>query len=158
MSVALTIDQVKDETKTVTRRLGWTHLKPGQLFCAVKKGMGLKPGEKIERLKILRAVDVRHEPLRRMTDELEYGMEECVREGFPPPSSYCWPSEFVRFFCETHTGCRPETVITRIQFNYVYTVRDGEWVAAHSRGPYVYMLPAEIRILQWINAKYRFPM
>jgi hypothetical protein len=29
MSFMLTIDQVKNKTKTVTRRTGWTFLKPG---------------------------------------------------------------------------------------------------------------------------------
>jgi hypothetical protein len=214
MSFALTTDQVKAETKDVTRRLGWKNLKPGELFCAVKKGMGLKPGEKIERLKILRAVDVRQEPLRRMLEDLNYGFDECRREGFPPPHPKHDPVQFVTFFCETHQGCTPDTVITRIAFQYVYTVWDGEgakevpadvakcpycetklvvqvsawdevmpgfgvavsidmncetepdiesdeweeWLREHSEMPYEYQLPVDMKVMKWLNSKYRFPM
>ena len=45
ISFSLTTPQFRDGTKDVTRRLGWTFLKPGDRLCAVVKAMGLKKGE-----------------------------------------------------------------------------------------------------------------
>lgn len=120
MSFALTTDQVRAGTKTVTRRMGWRTLKPGTLIQPVKKGMGLKPGEKIERLRgPIRVTGVRFEPLRQMLDDLDYGFVECMHEGFGDHPVYSWPSEFVTMFCSTHKGCTPDSVVTRIEFEYV---------------------------------------
>jgi hypothetical protein len=47
ISFALTTAQFLDGSKDVTRRIGWKNLNAGDVLCAVKKGMGLKPGEKI---------------------------------------------------------------------------------------------------------------
>lgn len=44
MSFALTEQQLMDGTKTVTRRVGWANLKPGDRLTAVRKAMGLKKG------------------------------------------------------------------------------------------------------------------
>ena len=44
MSFALTTRQFLAHEKTVTRRLGWEFLKPGDRVCGVEKGMGLKKG------------------------------------------------------------------------------------------------------------------
>lgn len=118
MSYMLTTQQIRKRIKRVTRRLGWEFLKPGDLVCAVEKGMGLKKGETVKRLAVLRVKSVRREPLRRMIDEWEYGLRECRAEGFPPPHRLSHPSAFVRFFCETHRGCRPDTILTRIEFGY----------------------------------------
>lgn len=87
-------------------------LKPGEIVCPVAKCMGLKPGEKIERLGGLIRVKPRREPLRRMIDEPQYGRDECRREGFPEMS----PEEFVAFFCASHKGCTPASDVTRIEF------------------------------------------
>ncbi len=58
----MTTQQILDGTKTVTRRLGWRHLKVGDQIRPVKKCMGLRPGEKIEVLRgPLRVVSVRRE-------------------------------------------------------------------------------------------------
>lgn len=131
MSFALTTAQVRARTKTVTRRLGWTFLKPGDRIRAVVKCQGLKKGETQEQLAVLRVVDVRREPLRRMTDDLDYGFEEARREGFGDDATLKWPSEFVRFFCSSHRvdifdpcrarfsrPCTPEDEVTRIEFAY----------------------------------------
>jgi hypothetical protein len=115
MSFALTTPQVIDGTKTVTRRLGWLHLKYGELVRPVRKCMGLRPGEKIEPLRApLRVASTIREPLSRMTDDIEYGAAECVREGFPDMT----PSQFVEMFCASHKPCTPETLVTRIEFEY----------------------------------------
>jgi hypothetical protein len=115
MSFALTTAQILDGTKTVTRRLGWLHLKPGDQIRPVKKCMGLRPGETVQVLRSpLRVERVTREPLRAMTENLRYGQSECAREGFPDMT----PDEFVKMFCHTHKGCTPETEITRIRFAY----------------------------------------
>ena len=116
MSFALTTAQVLDQSKDVTRRMGWLKLKPGDMIQPVKKCMGLKPGEKIEKLgPPVRVVSVRREPLRAITDDAKkYGRHECVREGF----GHLSPCQFVNMFCDTHKGCTPDTVITRIEFAY----------------------------------------
>lgn len=119
MSFALTTAQIMDGTKTVTRRLGWLHARPGQQVRPVRKCMGLRPGEKLDVLRDpLIVVSVRREPLRAMTDDVEYGCRECDLEGFGAHPDYRWPSAFVAMFCATHKGCTPETTVTRIEFAY----------------------------------------
>lgn len=123
MSFAMTERQIQDRTKDVTRRLGWTFLKEGELLRPVRKCMGLRPGEKIEALgPPILVVSVRREPLRMMLDDLDYGYEEVRREGFADHPYYRWPSEWIHMFCASHKGCTPTSVITRIQFTYT----DGE--------------------------------
>jgi len=119
ISFMLTKEQIRDRTKTVTRRLGWTKLKPGEMLRGVEKGMGLKAGEKVRPLATIRVVSVRAEPLSAMITDPDYGFDECAREGFGDHPSLQWPSEFVRFFCGSHRGCTPDTIITRIEFEYV---------------------------------------
>lgn len=53
-----------------------------------------------------------------MLDDIDYGFEECALEGFGQHPVYRWPSAFVAMFCATHKGCTPETVVTRIEFDY----------------------------------------
>lgn len=115
MSFLYTEDAVRAATKTVTRRLGWQHLQPGTRIQAVRKCQGRQRGEKIVPLHVIEVTEVRREPLRRLTDETEYGLREVALEGFP-----AWfPSEFVSMFCGTHKGCTPDTAVTRIAFKYV---------------------------------------
>lgn len=118
ISFALTTEQVLARTKTVTRRLGWSGLRAGTLLQPVRKGMGLKAGEKVEKLGApIRVVDVRRERLARMLREHGYGMRECAREGFGRDDPKGRPLEFVRFFCDSHR-CLPEDEVTRIEFEY----------------------------------------
>lgn len=115
ISYALTTQQVQDGTKDVTRRLGWKDLKPGALLMACEKCQGIAKGE-LNRLRVIRVISVRREKLRLMLDDWEYGLAECVREGFPRLR----PSEFVVMFCEHQPGrVNAETVITRIEFRYI---------------------------------------
>jgi hypothetical protein len=116
ISFALTTDQIRAGTKRVTRRMGWLNLKSGTLLQPVKKGMGLKPGEKIERLRgPIRVTSVRREPLSEITRLPAYGRQECDYEGFPDHS----PASFVDMFCRSHKDCEPDSVVTRIEFEYV---------------------------------------
>lgn len=119
MSFALTTQQIKEGTKSVTRRQGWAQLKPGDYFQPVYKCMGLKKGEVVQALRPpLVVVSNRIEPLDRILLDLEYGMVECVREGFGDHPVYRWPQNFIAFFCASHRGCTPETLINRIEFAY----------------------------------------
>lgn len=119
ISFMLTTNQVKTRTKTVTRRVGWGNLVPGQLLREVEKGMGLKAGEKVKELVVIRVVSVRQEPLKAIMDDVEYGFAECEKEGFADHAALRWPSQFVEFFCNSHRGCTPQTMVTRIEFEYV---------------------------------------
>lgn len=115
MSFMLTTQQIKDKTKTVTRRAGWWGLQPDTILIAVEKCQGLKRGEKMKRICQIRVVSVRTERLRAMTDNLDYGLDECRREGFPD----YFPSQFIEMFCQTHRGYTPETAVSRIEFEYI---------------------------------------
>lgn len=114
MSFALTTDQIIQRQKRVTRRGNgngptWTNLKPGEIFNGVKKAMGLKKGEKIERIAELICVDNRIEPLNAITQS------DVIAEGFPD-----WtPEQFVEFYCK-HNGVDPTANVSRIEFDYLY--------------------------------------
>ncbi len=110
MSFMLTTQQVIDETKDVTRRLGWGKLIPGNQLNACEKCMGLKPGQKIIRLKVIEVVSVRHEPLSAIRDE----PDGCAREGFPGMTS----DEFIAMF-NSHMGGGPDLMVNRIEFKYL---------------------------------------
>lgn len=108
ISFALTTEQIRNRSKTVARRPGWENLKPGTLLLAVKKGMGLKPGEKIEPLAVIRVVSVRREMLSLIT------RDDCEREGFPELR----PEDFIDMF-KSHMGGMACQMVTRIEFEYV---------------------------------------
>jgi len=109
ISAAQTKQQIIAETKTVTRRLGWLNLKVGELLQVVEKAQGLKKGEKMKRLKVIRVTEVHREPLNAITQA------EVVAEGFPDMT----PDEFIAFFCKGHKKCTPTTEVTVIHFEYV---------------------------------------
>lgn len=118
MSFSLTTPQVRARTKTVTRRLGWYFLKPGEVVQAIEKGQGLKKGKHVSRLCLIRIVSTRIEPLRAMTDDLDYGFAETSREGFLEGDPKHFPSEFVSMFCN-HNRCSPSMRVNRIEFEYL---------------------------------------
>jgi hypothetical protein len=113
ISFALTTDQIRNRSKTVTRRKGWKFLKAGDILNACVKCMGLKPGEKIERLGQIRIVSVRREPLTSMWLE-PYGKMEAAKEGFPKLAG----ADFVWMFCD-HMKCDESQEVTRIEFEYL---------------------------------------
>lgn len=115
ISFSLTTPQFRARSKSVTRRLGWLTVKPGDRLMGCEKCRGLKPGEPLVRLGEIEVLNVRREPLRRMAEDVDYGEAECIREGFPDLE----PWEFVVMFIDSHKGCAPETTVTRIEFRYV---------------------------------------
>lgn len=115
MSFMLTTQQIREKTKTVTRRDGWWDLQPDTILIATEKCQGLKKGEKIVKICQIRVVSVRSERLRAMTDNAEYGRVECRLEGFPGLT----PEQFVEIFCRTHKKCTPDRAVNRIEFEYV---------------------------------------
>lgn len=119
ISFALTTRQFLDDTKDVTRRTGWKDAKAGDVLVAVEKSQGLRKGEHIKPLGLIRLVTVRHEKLGRLIDDPTYGRAETAREGFPYPHELCDPEKFLAFFCETHRRCGRDTVITRLEFERI---------------------------------------
>lgn len=128
MSFALTTEQMLARTKTVTRRTGWATLKPGTLIQAIEKGQGLRKGEKVRKLGVIRVVDVRRERLEAITKR------DVEREGFPRH----YPGEFVSMFCRANE-CTRETMVTRIEFEHLCPNRTTfEDVGADGRGVDLY--------------------
>jgi hypothetical protein len=109
ISFALTTAQVRARTKTVTRRAGWLKLKRGDILQAVERAQGLKRGEHVTKLCLIRVRSVRREPLNAVTKR------EVEREGFPGMT----PSQFVAMFCGSHKDFWPSTKVTRIEFEYL---------------------------------------
>lgn len=121
MSVSLTENAVRDQRKTVTRRLGWRFAKPGDQITLCRKVMGRKPGEPLIRIAIVEIIDTRREPLSAITPA------DVAREGFPTiyettddlfDGTPWTPQRFVSYFC-AHMHCTPDTEVTRIEWRYL---------------------------------------
>lgn len=110
MSFALTTEQMIARTKTVTRRRGWATLAPGTVLRAIEKGQGLKKGEKVRKLGLIRVASVRRE----MLAEILFNDGDVYREGFPHMTA----EQFVEMFCE-HNGCSADAPVTRIEFEHI---------------------------------------
>ena len=108
MSFALTTAQFKARTKDVTRRLGWKFLKDGDYVRGVVKCQGLKPGEKIQPLGVIRILSVRRERLDSITKD------DVRREGFEKLGC----KGFIFMFCK-HMKVNPNRIITRIEYCYM---------------------------------------
>jgi hypothetical protein len=126
MSVTLTEDAVREWRKTVTRRLGWTFLKPGDRLTLCRKVMGRrrKDGtvEPLVRIAEVEVLSVRRERLDAITTE------DVWREGFNgyDTSPAAAVDFFVEFFC-AHMRCSPSTEVTRIEWRYLEDAqRSGE--------------------------------
>ena len=111
MSFSLTTEQVRRREKTVTRRLGWEDLQPETILLAVEKAQGLKKGEHVKPICVIRVVSVTPERLDDIIDKYDY--KETAREGFPQLTSY----GFVDMFCRAN-HCQPGTLVHRIEFEY----------------------------------------
>ncbi len=109
MSVAYTEDAVRAHTKTVTRRKGWTFLKPGDQLTLCRKVMGRRPDEPLVRICDVEVVDVRRERLDAIT------ADDVAREGFPGMA----PDAFVTKFFVQAQGIFPHLLVTRIEWRYL---------------------------------------
>jgi hypothetical protein len=117
MAFSHTTRQILDGSKTVTRRTGWARLAPGDMILAVEKVRGLKKGEPVRPLALLRVTHVRTEPLSRLLTDARYAEDELPREGFP-----CWSrDEFVEMFVRVNRLKSPDAPVRRIEFEYVRT-------------------------------------
>jgi hypothetical protein len=114
MSFALTAEQMRTREKSVTRRLGWAFLRPGDLVCAIEQGQGLKKGERVKRMVVIQVIDAYPQRLRTLLDHPDYGEIEAIKEGFPSLS----PAQFVERFC-LHNRVTPETMVNRVEFEFV---------------------------------------
>ena len=115
MSFALTTDQVRNRTKTVTRRLRWMFAKVGDVVQPVVKAQGLKKGENVEKIGgPIRFVGVRRERLNVLLEDSLTSSREVVAEGFP----HLTKGEFMQMFCD-HNGCDDDAFVTRIEFEYL---------------------------------------
>jgi hypothetical protein len=109
MSFALTKEQIRNQTKTVTRRKGWRFLKPGNLIQPVEKCMGFKRGERIKKIGgPIRIVSVRRESL------WDINLDELAMEGFPHEPE---TMTFIEMYCEANGGDHCQDV-NRIEFEY----------------------------------------
>ncbi|SER95870.1 hypothetical protein SAMN05216188_11887 [Lentzea xinjiangensis] len=118
MSVAFTEDAVRNRTKTVTRRKGWTFLKPGDRLTLCRKVMGRKPGEPLVRVAEVEVVEVWREPLGMVLPSWgrrKYGEAEMTREGFPGLE----PAEFVRRYFTEAQGMTENDTVTRIEWRFL---------------------------------------
>lgn len=107
MSFSLTEQQLVDGEKDVTRRLGWLDAREGDTIVALRKGMGLRKGERQVELGTIRIVRVSRERLNTIS------ADEVRREGFPRET----PESFVAFFCRANK-CDPSAFVTRIEFTF----------------------------------------
>lgn len=117
MSVSMTLDAVRAQTKTVTRRHvdTWQTLAAGDRLTLIEKGMGLPKGAKQVVVAEVEVTDVRLEPLH-LVDE-----DEVQAEGLTDME----PAEFQRWWAESH-GYRPLSqsehmaiVCRRIEWRYL---------------------------------------
>jgi len=111
MSFSLTTEQYRRGLKTETLRRGWKFLKPGDRFMGVEKAMGLKKGEKLQRMHAAECISNVPTPM-----DLEHITPENVKaEGFPNLS----PEAFLEFLKE-ELGVTPGEVLNRITFKHIF--------------------------------------
>jgi hypothetical protein len=77
MAVSLTEQQVRDRTKTVTRRTGWRMLRVGDQLTLCKKVMGRRCGEPLDRITDVEVTGIRRERLDAITPD------DVTAEGSP---------------------------------------------------------------------------
>lgn len=135
MSVSLTEQAVVERRKTVTRRLGWAFLKPGDRLTLCRKVMGRRPGEPLVRLAEVEVVSVRRERLDAMRTE------DVAREAVPGIEEGEPASEWVTWF-SFEFRCQRDTIVTRIEWRYCEVASQP---AAAGRAGAVRMTPTAAR-------------
>ena len=115
MSVSHTERAVVERRKTVTRRLGWTFLRPGDRLTLCRKVMGRKPGEPLVRLAEVEVVSVRRESLSAITDaDVEREGVDAALETAGRTEAEVWASWFAWTM-----GCSVDDEVTRIEWRYL---------------------------------------
>lgn len=126
MSCSMTVDAVRDHTKTVTRRHvdTWRNLKAGDQLTLIEKGMGLPKGAKQVVLAEVEIVSVRVEAIglvRHCFADFDCHLE-VAREGMRHLS----PSEFITMWLRGHgysarvnDARRGDTPCRRIEWRYL---------------------------------------
>jgi len=128
MSVSLTEQAVVDRRKTVTRRLGWAFLRPGDRLTLCRKVMGRRPGEPLVRLAEVEVVDARREPLLAVTLR-EIDLEAVAPSVYLAVTSDthlrnasvcrdCRVLAWVEWFART-MGVPMDSEVTRIEWRYL---------------------------------------
>lgn len=112
IAFTMTPEQILARTKTVTRRASshWMRLQRGDVLRAIRKGQGLKRGEKAETLGWIRVVGVS----RIRVDDVS--TDDVIREGFGA-------MPIADFIAQLKTIARPKLKsfhqVTRIEFEYI---------------------------------------
>lgn len=111
MSFSATIGQMRDGSKTVTRRDPgtWKQIQPGDRLLAIEKATGLKPGEKQVRIGVIQITDIRVERLGLISEP-----GEAQREGFAH-----W-SMFAAAWTAMHGTFEPDAMVRRIEFAHIH--------------------------------------
>jgi hypothetical protein len=112
MSFSMTTEAVRRREKTVTRRLGWWNLQPGTILQAVEKAQGLKKGEHVKPICLIRVVSVMAEPLWHVH---LHGPDETHREGF----GSLLPVDFLTMFLRANPAIDDQDFVNRIEFEYL---------------------------------------
>ena len=110
MSFSMTTEQVRAKTKTVTRRFGWWKIKPGTKLWAIEKGRGLKKGQKVVRICMIKIVSAHEEQVQ----DIRHQPNDLILEGFPDITT----NEFIRLLCKG-TGKNETSPVNRIEFEYI---------------------------------------
>jgi hypothetical protein len=114
MSFSMTTEAMRRREKTVTRRLGWWDLRPGTILQAVEKAQGLRKGERVKPICLVRVVRVEVQELYKVED---LGHAEMVREGFPDLT----PWQFIVMFAKANNLGESAgfAAVNRIEFEYL---------------------------------------
>ena len=112
ISFGLTTQAILERRKTVTRRLGWAFIKPGDLLLAVDR-LRTKTARK---LAVIEVINVRVEPL------WDIPADDVEREGFPHLTTMGFVEVFMRAM-----HCSAAEPVRRIEFRY----REDWWRATY---------------------------
>ena len=113
LSCSMTIDAVRDRSKTVTRRHvdTWKNLQPGDRLTLIEKGMGLPKGTKQVVLAEVEVVDVAVESLHDIRDD----WDGTKREGL----GHMTADEFIAFWLDGHNTDPNFPMCGRIEWRYL---------------------------------------
>lgn len=117
MSFSATVDPMRAQTKTVTRRnpTTWKNLQPGDRLTAVEKAMGLPRGTKQVVIGEIEVTGVRVEPL----FMIEWEQDANGRLAGPGREGFSSLHEFKAVWVDMAGGWDPEARVRRIEFRHI---------------------------------------